>query len=236
MAKKSKEEKELIASNEPETYQRYLAKKGENAETVLADAEAKIRTDASFGSADYGAKKEELSEKGLLGSGFADYLKGALRKEQNIEYAKALNSAARAEYKNLSGYAAYMKNYSAAQDKIRDSLFKKVADEKIYDSESAYRLGLEMGLSEQNALFTAASAVSNAKKQAIIEAVEYSKKHGLYPYNAKQYALNSGLDEKSAELVYQAIKKQNASDGIDYENMTPDEYTDILNERLENNE
>ena len=83
MAKKTLEELKLIASNAPKTYARYIAAKGISPEAALANAEAEIKNNSPYGSATYGAEGEKLAEAGLGGSGYADYLKRELIKEQN---------------------------------------------------------------------------------------------------------------------------------------------------------
>ena len=201
-------------------------------DSTEADARAETKIRSELYSPKSGATAESLSRDGLYNGGFADYLKKNFTDELNEDYSKALRNAAVADFNSDLSYSRYLKSYNASQEKIREGIIEKLISGSIFDKDYAYRLGLDAGLSDENALFTAAEGVGKAKRKSILEVLDFARKNDLYPYNAKQYALRMGLDERSAQLIYNALNQNGYGDKIDYENLSKDEYEDLLNDRI----
>lgn len=224
-------------ANEPEllSYKNYVAKQGIAApEDIVSAANAIAKADESIYSPTAGASGESLARAGLLNGGYAQYLSKALKDEINSDIAKAIRQSAVSDYNIRKSYGKYIESYNATQSKLSEGLIEKLVKENVLDKEYAYRLAKQAGLSDANALYTAAQGVGKAKRKAIVDVISYAKKNGLYPYNAKGYAIKIGLDEVSANLVYNAMKYTDSDEGIDYESLTPDQYIEILKDRLKN--
>lgn len=224
----------LLKSNERDGYREYLAKLGAYA-PATTDVQAQIATKKAVKSADYGVSGEELAAAGLQGSGYESYLNTLVERESEKKLADAERVKQINQYKHISGYRRYVDNYNSAQEKIQEGVIERIKELACFDSDYAYRLAIESGLSEDNARSVSKYGVVLAKKKAILEAISYSKRHNLYSYNARKYALNLGLDSKSADIVAAAMLKANYGDITDYTTLTPEAYLNILKQRAEEN-
>lgn len=220
-------------SNERDSYKTYLAKLGAITPTV-EEAEARLAGEASFKDAEYGASGEALAVKGLTGSGYSSYLNSLIAKNNDKEIAKAIRASKIDEYKRISGYRRYVESYNSAQEKIKEGVIERIKEIACFDKDRAYNMALEAGLSKENAMFTATRGIILAKQEAILEAIEYSRKNDLYSYSARKYALNIGLDEHSADLVAASVTPVKYGEISDYSTITPQSYLNILKERADN--
>lgn len=228
--------KKLSESPELVDYKTYINKIGEeNPDTIPKAAAAEGRTKLALDSPDRGAFGESLAKDGLSQSGFAEYLKKSLADEVNADFSRALNLAAVKDHTSRENYNRYIASYNASQQKIRDGLVEKIVKGAIFDKDYAYRLALEAGLSEENAIFTASEAINKAKRKSIVDAIKFAKENDLYPNTAKNYALKLGLDERSADLVYNALSRNGYADMIDYDALGTDKYIEMLKKRTRQN-
>ena len=226
--------KRLAQDPEKKSYEEFIAEAGLAAEADISlSAAADRQAQARLRAPEAGASGEALARDGLSSSGYADYLRHSLKDELNADYAAAIAGAATQDYSRKSSYGRYIASYDASQKTASEGIVERLVSGGIFDKDYAYRLAKEAGLSEENAIFTAARGVNKAKQQAILDAIKYAKKNDLYAYNAKSYALRLGLDERSAELVYNAIRYGGYGDAIDYESLTPEKYIQMLKDRLE---
>ena len=208
----------------------------ESGDSIIEKANADGRLKAVLNSPDRGALGESLKSEGLLYGGFSDYLKKSLADDINADFAKAQNNAAVKDFASNQSYRKYVDSYNTAQEKIRESVLEKLVSGGILDKSYAYRLAKEAGLSDENALYTASAGVNRAKKKSIIDVIKYAEKNNLYPANAKLYALNVGLDDRSAEMIYDALSTNGYSKTVDLEGTGGDRYYEMLKASLRNKE
>lgn len=228
--------KKLSSGGKKLKYRDFIREIGEAApEEIEESAKAEARIKSELYSPKSGATGESLARDGLYNGGFADYLKKSFTDEINEDYSKALRSAAVANFNEGQSYRKYLQSYNLSQQKIREGIIEKLINGRIYDKDYAYRLGLEAGLSKENALYTASEGVVRAKKESILEVLDFAVKNDLYPYNAKQYAQRLGLDERSAEIIYNALSQNGYGEKIDYENLDKDSYIQMLKDRINKN-
>ena len=222
---------ELLLKNEKLTEEQYLARSGQKPKDILLDGIRDARLESALHGTDRGATAAALSSTGLSGTGYEDYLKrlGASELERDMNAARGLS--AKAALKNTGDYQKYLSEYGKLQTKISDSFIKTFAEGRDFSEKNAYRQAIEAGLSEENALFSAARAVRAAKDKAIEESIAFAEMNGLTPYRAMEYAKGLGLDEKEAKKVYNAVGTLSEDEKRFYSSMSPNDYYNYIKNR-----
>lgn len=216
-----------------DSYLQYLSREGiEAPESALAEDLVKIDTDAALNAPKYGVSGEALAEGGLSDDGYAGYLEKLARDETNLGYARAYHKSRLAEYRAKGGYSRYLARYDTAQEKIAEGVLERIKKDRIFNSSSAISLAVDAGLSPENAEIAVSRGIAAGRQEAIRDIIAYSRKKGFYAYTAKLYALNSGLDERAAQIVYNAIRS-GRDYNLDFDNLSAEEYLEILKERAE---
>ena len=227
--KKEEKIKKLTAEPEKLSYKEFASESlMKNSDDILNNAIADGKLKAVNDSVTRKSEKEKLMKDGLYFSGFRDYLKKSLADEINLDYKKALNTAAVNDYSNRQNYRDYIGKYNTAQEKIKQSVIDKIVNGGILDKEYALRLAKEAGLSDENALYTVASGVNKAKRKTVGDVLKYAHENALYPDVAKSYALNLGLDEMSADLIFGAIDNRIFPENTDFTKLSTEEYYKFL--------
>ena len=181
-----------------EGYSAWLKKNGADSIGAISDGVSRADTTMKKASVTYGKNAEELDSGGLLRSGYASYINDAARKS----YADSLSSLneeyLKIEAKNLKGYEKYLENENRKHLEAYDAAVKSLEKSGIMDFEKAYGYALELGLNEKEARDaaekTTASLIGETRKKVINDII--LKRLGSA--EAKQYALNLGLDEETA--------------------------------------
>lgn len=231
MRLRDKKYDELLLKNAKLTEEQYLAASGKRPNEILLDGIRDASVASALRNTDRGAISDSLSSSGLSGTGYEDYLKrlGASDLERDINSARGLSAKAAAE--NTGSYQKYLSEYGKLQTKIADSFIKSFAEGGDFSEKNAYRQAIEAGLSEENALYSAARAVRAAKDKAIDESIAFAKMNGLTPYRAMEYAKSLGLDEKEAKKVYNAVGALSEDEKRFYSSMTPNDYYNYIKNR-----
>lgn len=225
--------KDELKKNSKKSYYSYLATSGINADAQYRDtvAESEVKTDIN--STDRGSTAERLSALGLNGSGYEDYLvaENSATEAQRRLYAQ--RKKAISEYRNVSGYEKYLTDYEALQKKISDEVIKTLSEREDFNLDSAIKLAVGSGLSEEYAKFSAQVGVDRAKKAATKRVIYFANQKNLTPYRAKLYAESLGLDGKYASYVYDTVKALYSESYEFNKNMSAEEYIKYLKELAE---
>ena len=223
-----KKYEKLLNKNEADSYLVYTAKKGERIGDKFYDTLAKADTNYRLSDSNYGAGANYLSDSGLNGSGYEDYLRG-----QNDKRFVEKISGGRLQEKidkhtDTVGYKNYLSNYESMQAKISESVIKEIGAESNFSIEAAYEKAVRAGIAKNLAYITAEAGVIRAKENTVQKAIQYAKINNLTANGAKDYALQLGLDESYANKVYNEIAALTEKEKNFYANMTSKDYYDYI--------
>lgn len=227
--------KKKLDANKADTYETYLAKEGAPRLEGYLSSLSEIKATDRLSSTDFGASAEKLSSLGLSGSGYEDYLRAEnAKKAEARENAAALKMEA-SDFYNRSGYAKYLSDYEALQEKISNSVITSVVDDLSFNLDDAYRLAVNSGLSEAYAEAVAKSAVSKARRAAVKKAIAYAEDKGLSALQAKEYASSLGLDGRYLEEVYDTVSYFDLDDKRYFGSISTKDYLEYLKEQAKKN-
>lgn len=213
-----------IKSNAPNSYSSYLAKEGKNELYDYYDSIRQAQTTRALSDSDYGKVASSLLSSGLSQSGYSDYLKSNADKSYIKSIAYAEEEKMTDEYKNKSGYEKYLSDFDALQNKIAKSLIESIGKGTNFDYNNAFEKAISAGLEKTLAEQTAYKAISEAKNNTYLAAITFAKANSLTPKKAKEYAKFLGLDDITAERVYQEISVFNKEEKEFYSSMSPEDY------------
>jgi hypothetical protein len=231
MSATDKKYEDLLLKNEKLSMESWLAKYGARNDNLLLDKSAEAKLTRALGSTDRGSLNEALTDSGLSGTGYEDYLKRLGEREYASDLKKAEGISYKLGYENSGGYQKYLSEYSKLQTKISDNFIKSFAEGGDFSEENAYQKAIESGLSRENALYSAVRAVRAAKDRAIEESIAFAKMNALTPYRALEYAKSLGLDEKEAGKVYDAVSTLSDDEKEFFSSLTPEEYYNYVKNR-----
>ena len=223
--------KKNLDKNLPDTYESYLAKEGARANDLYLSSVSESKALENFESPNFGKESERLIELGLNGSGYEDYLLAESAKQAKKRHNSAITAKEETDYYNRSGYAKYLSDYEALQEKISSSVIASVKENLNFNLDDAYRLAVNSGLREPYATETAKSAVSKAKRAAVNKAIAYADEKGLSAIKAKAYAKSLGLDGKYLEEVYDTVSYLDAEDKKYFSSLSTEDYINYLKEQ-----
>ncbi len=227
-----KEKLKKLISNEPKSYEEYLAENGITNESDYKDSLSKINADAMLNRG-AGVKSEKLSRSGLAASGYADYLKTKRVSGYESERSDAYLSYMKAKQTSTDGYGKYLDDYDRLQEKEHGELINYLKENRIFTKEGALDVVKESGLTVDNAMDVITRGVWIARQQAINEAVEFSVRRLYSFYAARRYALSIGLPPEDAYKVAQETLNYNHSESALKEIYGDETYLESLQEKLE---
>lgn len=218
-----------IKSDTKESYERWLRANGVDSYGIYSDSIRDINTDYNRSLASHGSIAERLSNMGLNGAGYSDYVSGKAYSEMQKSKESARKALASNEAKNRKGYEEYLK---AAQKEAKSdytSAVKGITDAGVMDYDEAFDLAVTMGLGEENAALAAKAATDATRKKARASVLSVIVNQR---YNYKQtiaYATSLGLSEKEAEELAQYAEKINSS------SYYTQDYLEYLKNKLQQN-
>lgn len=226
-------QKKKLAKNRSKTYEEYVLERGINAKADLLEAEASIKADTAVADTDYGALAEGLGKKGLSGSGYEDYMRSRVNLNAKGRLAAAMHASELTDYEGRSGYAKYMSDYEALQEKLSKSIIEKLSLEEYPDYDTMLNYAINAGLDGERAKIAASTSFKTAKDNSVYRAIAFAQNNGLSAYRAKKYALSEGLSYEDASRVYDAVKLLVSDTYEQYYTLGAEEYIDYLKERAE---
>lgn len=103
------------------------------------------------GSPDYGARAERLSDRGLSGSGYADWLRERNESEYRREIARIREKTAAKGSESRKGYLKYLSDWETAQDKLLQKTLSRLGSARVSGIDDAYAEALSAGLTADRA-------------------------------------------------------------------------------------
>ncbi len=194
-------------SNTKESYESWLRKNGVNSESIYADALKEIDTDYKTSLSTHGSDAEALHRLGLTGSGYSDYLSGKAYSEMQSE-----KRHARADYeenvkKNQKGYQSYLDAYMKNERMLFEDVIKTMSRDGILDYTTAYRYGVNKGLSDASAAEAARLAGEYTRLTLKSTVMNKIISAALTETQAMEYALGLGLGEDDAKVLGEYAKQ-----------------------------
>ena len=228
MTSLEKKYKSLLSKNEADSYLAYVSKSGVNAEGGRQRALEKATSKRALLDTDYGSLAMTLDEMGLNGSGYEDYIASKRSDGYTAEAERAEEKKLIDDYINRSGYAEYLSDYEALQEKMSNEMIKSIGSGDNLSIEDAYLEALNAGISKNLAYATAKAGVEKAKETIAVKAIKYAKTHHMSAKEAEKYALGLGLDAETARIVYDAISTIEGKVKLSYSKMSASEYYDYV--------
>ena len=212
----------LEGKNRSLTYAEWLERSApQNDGTGLRAA----RTRRAKNAPDYGAAADELSDRGLDRSGYADYLRE--KNEETYRRASAEVAERNAERDTGKGYLAYLKDWENAQDKLMKKTLSNLASTRVTNISDAYADALSAGLTDDRARLVSRVAPSLGKygtrrlRQGIAGVLTVSLSAGLSGAEAELLARAFGVPEEDAKKLRKTVEdpqtKGDVSDASDWE-------------------
>ena len=229
MALAEKTKRKKILENDKRSYAAWLSDYGIDPERIAGGKIASVMKEGALSSVNYGAKAESLLDKGLSDDGYAAYLKALSNDKARLKIQNAGEELIQNRYKNSRGYQEYVEKYKTLQGKIMESVKKTLIDMECFDTNEAYEIALNEGLSDENAKSIATIGTRLAKEKVTNNAIAHVTYNNFSLRLARMYAQTLGLDEDYIKRIERAVKSHfnYVTDSI-YENMTPEEYEDYL--------
>lgn len=192
----------LIKQNEPMSYADFLADRPKpNAIATKEQGLRRATARAARADAGFGAEGELLAARGLIDSGYREYLRSLKRSDAEAAVKEATDALALARSGESSAYRDYLAAYQAEQAKRKSSVVRAMRTQKITDFESGYRLGVESGLSASNAESAAAAGVAEATRRVRDEVIRTVLNRKMSQGHAILYARELGLSESVAQQI-----------------------------------
>lgn len=215
-----------------ESYADWLISNGVAADKIYSDRIKDIGADYIRAKSEYGTTAEKLSNLGLGSSGYSDYIGGKAYSEMQKSKIAARNSYNETAEKNAAGYQEYLRKYTERENESYERIVGEITEKGIIDYTTAYNYAVGAGLGSDIAKAAAktASDINRTKlKESIIKTVMSEQ---LTSTQAKQYALQLGLDEEDAKEIadYAGAANEYVSTG----GYTDADYLKDLKEKIKN--
>lgn len=190
--------------NRPKGYSEYLAE-------TIADARGEYESEMRKASGryaralpGYGSVAESLSKRGLLTSGYADYLGEAAGKRLASDGERAMADYDDAIAEGERSYRAYLEKEEAAEDEILRRAIRRMTSDGIDSYDQGYRIGVSEGLSGERAELFA--RMCDAYGASDSYGVSGSERITLL-----REIMQNGLDYESAYLYARAVGASSAT-------------------------
>ena len=225
----SDEAKARARRNDPKSLREYVAGLGDLSESEAISQEAK--KDLAFGDTRYGALGRALAKSGLFSGGYEEYLRSVTSSNYADERSRAAEAKMLAEGRRIGGYESYLSEYDKMQSKLSDVFISEMKSSDVYDLEKMYELATERGLSESNALYTAAAAIRKSSTNATEKIINFAARYGLTPVQTANYARTFGLDKYYVDRAENAVKQ---FANVSYEGLSYSEYMEYIINKYSN--
>ncbi|MBO6019743.1 MAG: hypothetical protein J6P88_00990 [Clostridia bacterium] len=201
--------KRLEGKNREMTYREWLRKNG-----AQEDGEAlrNAGTDRAKNSPVYGAAGEKLNDRGLLGTGYADYLRERNEKTYREIMGRIRESDDERARADREGYLAYLGKWETAQDELMKKTLSHLAETKVSGIDDAYADALSAGLSDERARIVSRIAPSVARygmrrlREGVSGVLAVSLSAGLSGEEAELLARACGVPASDAAKLRQTVE------------------------------
>ena len=190
------------------TYREWLQKNGAREEgEALRDAGTKWAKTSPV----YGAAGEKLNDRGLLGTGYADYLREQNEKTYRALAGKIRESGDERAQRDREGYLAYLEKWETSQDELMKKTLSHLAETKVSKIDDAYADALSAGLSDGRARIVSRLAPSVARygmrrlREGISGVLAVSVSAGLSGEEAELLARACGVSASDAAKLRKTV-------------------------------
>ncbi|MBQ1260791.1 MAG: hypothetical protein IIX96_02135 [Clostridia bacterium] len=194
------------------TYGEWIKRFGIDALGGYRADEAEAKRERAFGLADYGTDGERLSELGLAGSGYRDYIAA----KNEADFTRAIDAAEQkrneSEAENSEQFLKYSDSYDKTERKLFESIFNNIANGHVTDYNKILEYANASGLTAERAELAAKSgyeAIIQRLKEKVLETIVY---HKYDEFSTYRYAKKIGLPSKVAWDLSQYAKELNDKD------------------------
>ncbi|MBR4336501.1 MAG: hypothetical protein IKP74_08625 [Clostridia bacterium] len=177
------------------------------------------------GSPDYGAGAERLSDRGLSGSGYADWLREKNEGEYRRAIARAREKTAASGPASRKGYLKYLSEWETGQDELMQSTLSRLSSIRVQGATDAYADALSAGLTVDRARLVAKIAPALGKygarrlRQGLSGLLAVSLSANLSGGDAERLARAYGFSAEDAKKLRETV--ETAPDGATFD---PDEW------------
>lgn len=214
--------------NTKESYESWVKTGGIDSKGIYNDRLIDANTDYMKSKTGYGSIAESLSKRGLTGSGYSDYIAASAYTDYQKSKDRAAAEYSENERKNLKGYSDYVKGIEKNESELAKDYIGYLVDlskgssdtsfmdtitnigkQSITDYDTAYKIAIQSGLSEEVAASVAeigTTIVKNGIKTKIMDrVVEFT----MTEAEAREYALSLGLSIEDADEIAEYAKNIN---------------------------
>lgn len=207
----------------PDSYDLYKHKNGLNAQQSYADAVSKLFALSKKNTSSYGQNNRMLNSKGLMNSGYADYIDLSTDKSFALGKDTLKNAYSKSEAENLGSYATYLDKYREKQTSLKDNVLSHLIDNEISDLGTAIAYGINSGLSYDDAKSMGQSAYEVIKNKVTNEILKQATSLGLDEDGAKALAVKMGMTTSDAAAIAKEV-----ADLMKYYNNVSSDYLEFL--------
>lgn len=192
--------------NRAMSYEEYMRREGADYESAYRSGKEGAALERKKSYDAYGAEVEKLSDLGLSGGGYAEYM--GIRADS--EHSKKLD---RLEEKRddsarvtRGGYLDYLGSYTASQDRIKERVIRQLTQNEILDTEQAYKHAIDAGLEPTAARAATQSAWDATREKVRTRIISLVYDRELSPKQAANYAKEIGLPDEDVDQIMSLTK------------------------------
>ena len=196
-------------SEKGESYEKWLTKRSPSRELEYGDRLQALATGKARGLSTYGKAAEKLSDMGLTGSGYADFISSVAKKSERDGKISAQADFISSSAKDMDSYKSYISALERENRKMYDSTVKSIVDLGYLDFTAAYELAIGNGIDEKAAREAAQSATDTVKGRLKSKVLHAIVENTLTESETYEYAISLGLSAEIAKALALQAKKIN---------------------------
>lgn len=201
---------QYLKNQKAEDYESWLSRYGEDSGAAYRDAIAEADSQYAESLATHGKKNAALLSKGMVGSGYSDYLDGVAYAERARSREAAERQKQETDARNRKDYAAFLKDATEyGEKKVKeeaartDELISGLLSQKPLDFVSAKNYLVFRGMDDDSADALANTCVyltrnSDTRAQRVLQ---HALSNYFGYYAAYDYAIANGLSESVAKKI-----------------------------------
>ena len=188
-----KKHKAIKGPTSIKSFAEYLESRGENPLAERSDAIKSATYRALFASGRYGTRKDSLERLGLSDDGYGRLLERRAEDKKKAEISAAEAALIKEYSTGQSGYADYVSRYRKAESDKMMKLERHLLNTGIMRLEETYAMGIDYGLSPENAAAVSASVYKALRSDVFDKCITAAKNSYMDESALRKYAEKSGL-------------------------------------------
>ena len=213
--------KRLEGKTRAKTYREWLKENAAPDDGGLQKAEIA----RAKGSPDYGVGAERLSDRGLSGTGYADWLREKNEEEYRRAIAQVREKTAAAGSADRKGYLKYLSEWETGQDELMQRTLSRLSSTRVTGATDAYADALSAGLTDDRARLVSKIAPALGKyggrrlRQGLAGLLAVSLSANLSGRDVERLARAYGYSSEDAKKLRETVEQ--TPDGATFD---PDEW------------